>query len=447
LNARKTLKIVVPAALLAVGALAWALTHRASEGAAPVYETATVARGRVAAAVTASGTLSALVTVDVGSQVSGRVLALHADFNSQVKKGQVIARIDPSLFESQVAQARANEQMAVASLRGAESARAEAKRQHDRVEALVEKTYAARAEAETALAQLQAADAELASAKARVAQARAARGQAETNLAYTTIASPIDGIVISRDVSAGQTVASSLQAPKLFTIAEDLRKMEVHTDVAESDVGRVRQGLAVAFSVDAFPGERFGGVVKEVRYAPKTVQNVVTYDAVVSVDNSELKLRPGMTADVSFVVEEVADALLVPNAALRFRPPAAAAPAAPDAAPDAAPGANGSSRAPGPTGADGAAGGDRPARQGAEASGRAAGPRRVVHVLAADGTLRATPVRIGPSDGTRTAIAGAELAEGDRVVTGLAGARAGGDAAPAGGAGPAAGRRRVGGFL
>jgi len=422
LDRKKNLKIALPVAvaLVTAAALAWRLGRGADGDGSPSYETRDVSRGRVAAVVTASGTLSALVTVEVGSQVSGRVQTLHADFNSQVKKGQIVARIDPSIFESQVAQARANEQMAVASVRGAEATRAEARRQHDRTQALAEKSHVAQAEAETTLAKLEAADAELVSAKARVAQARAARVQAETNLAYTTITSPIDGVVISRDVNAGQTVASSLQAPKLFTIAEDLRKMEVHTDVAESDVGRVQAGFPVEFSVDAFPGERFRGVVKEVRYAPKTVQNVVTYDAVISVDNSDLKLRPGMTADVSFVVEDLADTLRVPNAALRFRPPGAATDVAAGPRPN------------GGRGEDGAAGGSRPrgpaGGAGGDAGARGGGQRRVVYVLAQDGTLRAVPVRIGPSDGSSTAIVGGELSEGDRVVVGLAGAPVPGNA-------------------
>jgi HlyD family secretion protein len=443
LDRKRTLKIAVPAVLLltAAGALGWRLVAGASD-APPAYETGTVTRGRVAATVTASGTLSAVVTVEVGSQVSGRVQALHADFNSQVKKGQVVARIDPSLFESQVAQARANEAAAVASVKGAEAAHAEAKRQHERTRALAGKNLVAQADADATLAKLEAAEAELAASRARVAQARASRLQAETNLAYTTITSPIDGVVISRDVSVGQTVASSLQAPKLFTIAEDLRNMEVHTDVAESDVGRVEAGLPVEFSVDAFPGERFRGSVKEVRYSPKTVQNVVTYDAVIAVDNAELKLRPGMTADVSFVVEAVDDALLVPNAALRFRPPGAEGAAPPAGAP--APPAT--ERAPGAGApADGGAAADAAPRGRGAARGGGAG-RRVVYVLAEGGALRPVPVRVGPSDGKSTAIVGGELAEGDRVVVGIAGAQAaaGGGAAQRGASG---GRRRPGSFL
>jgi HlyD family secretion protein len=250
--------------------------------------------------------------------------------------------------------------------------------------------------------------------------------------------------VISRDVDVGQTVAASLQAPTLFTLAEDLSKMEVHTDVAESDVGRVRPGLPVEFSVDAFPGERFRGTVKEVRYSPKTVQNVVTYDAVVQVDNSALKLRPGMTADASFLLEELPDALLVPNAALRFRPPDASG--APASGAGAQPGTGERSGAgagersgagAGERSADGARAGGvpgrptRPAgeeRAGADKAdrekeeGRRPAGRRVVWVLDGAGALRSVPIEVGPSDGKNTAVLGGALAEGDRVVVGTAGA-------------------------
>ena len=415
MDRKRALKIGAPiAAVLLIGVVGVrALLHR--DAAPPTYETAPVTRGRVASVVTASGTLSPLVTVQVGSQVSGRIQWLGADFNSRVKKGQVIARIDPSLFESALAQARANEAAAVASVQGAEATVADARRQNTRNQSLAARNLVAQADADTALAKLQSAEADLAASKARVAQTRAAREQAQTNLAYTTIASPIDGIVISRDVDVGQTVAASLQAPTIFQLAEDLKNMEVHTSVAESDVGRVTQGMPVQFSVDAYAGDRFAGTVKEVRYSPKTVQNVVTYDAVVSVDNSELKLRPGMTADVSFVVEELADALLVPNPALRFRPPGAAAPGASGEAP-----AAGAARA----------GGARAAVPGAPGAGQD-GPRRsrrVDWVLAGDGSLRQVQVQVGPSDGKNTAVVAGELAEGDRVVTGLSG----GDAQGAG---------------
>jgi HlyD family secretion protein len=448
LDRKRALKIGAPiAAALLVGAFGIrAVLHR--DAAAPAYETAPVTRGRIASVVTASGTLSPLVTVQVGSQVSGRIQWLGADFNSRVKKGQVIARIDPSLFESALEQARANEAAATAAVQGAEATVADARRQNDRNQSLAAKKLVAQADADTALSKLQAAEADLQAAKARVAQTRAARRQAETNLAYTTITSPIDGVVISRDVDVGQTVAASLQAPTIFQLAEDLKKMEIHTSVAESDVGRVTQAMPVQFSVDAYAGEKFAGTVKEVRYSAKTVQNVVTYDAVVSVDNSELKLRPGMTADVSFVVEELPDTLMVPNLALRFRPPGQASPGAGGA--PVAPG--GGARAGGPQGGSGS-GGDAGAGPGARrpggapaadasgpsaprsapaggapsASGGQEGPRRsrrALWVLAGDGTPKQVQVQVGPSDGKNTAIVGGELAEGDQVVTGVGGAEA-----------------------
>ncbi len=433
MDRKKALKIGAPvAAALVIGAFGLrAVLH--GDAAAPTYETAAVTRGRIASVVTASGTLSPLVTVQVGSQVSGRIQWLGADFNSRVKKGQVIARIDPSLFESALAQARANEAAAVASVQGAEATVGDARRQNDRNQALAAKNLVAQADADTALAKVQSAEADLTASKARVAQMRAARVQAQTNLDYTTITSPINGVVISRDVDVGQTVAASLQAPTIFQLAEDLAKMEVHTSVAESDVGRVTQGMPVQFTVDAYAGEKFGGTVKEVRYSPKTVQNVVTYDAVVSVDNSDLKLRPGMTADVSFVVEELADTLLVPNPALRFRPPGAAAPVsgAPGAGAPAAGsrgdgGAGGDRRGAGAPATDAAAGG-APAAGGAAPGAAQDGPRRprrALWVLAGDGTLRQVQVQVGPSDGKNTAIVGGELAEGDTVVTGISGAEA-----------------------
>jgi len=442
---KRALKIGAPvAAALVVAAIGLrAVLHR--DDPAPTYETAPVTRGRVASVVTASGTLSPLVTVQVGSQVSGRIQWLGADFNSRVKKGQVIAKIDPSLFDSALEQARANEVAAVAAVQGAEATLADARRQNDRNQTLAAKKLVAQADADTALAKMQSAEADLSAAKARVAQMKAARLQAQTNLDYTTITSPINGVVIARDVDVGQTVAASLQAPTIFELAEDLAKMEVHTSVAESDVGRVTQGMPVQFTVDAYAGEKFAGIVKEVRYSPKTVQNVVTYDAVVSVENSELKLRPGMTADVSFVVEELPDTLMVPNTALRFRPPGAAAPSgagAPGAgaprgagAPGAsAPRDGGGSRGNASPGAiadrrgDAAgavvpAGGPKPAGDAAPGAGPDAPrrARRAVWVLQDDGTPKQVQVQVGPSDGKNTAVVGGDLAEGDRVITGLSG--------------------------
>ena len=284
------------------------------------YRSEVVARGRVTATVTASGTLSPLKTVQVGSQVSGRIVELFADFNSEVKKGDVIARIDPSLLESDKARSRANLQSARASLTKANADRDNARLIYERTRQLVKDGVAAQQEVEAALTAYTSAKANAEAAGAAVAVANAAIETADTNLLYTTIVSPIDGVVISRDVSLGQTVAASLSAPTLFTIAEDLKAMEVHTSVAESDIGQLVPDMKVSFTVDAYPTDRFRGTVFQIRNSATTLQNVVTYDAVVRVENDELKLRPGMTASATFIVEDRRDALLVPNAALRFTP-------------------------------------------------------------------------------------------------------------------------------
>lgn len=373
---------LLAAATLLVACLA-ACRGGSPQGGAAEFETAVAARGPIGARVTATGTLSPLVEVQVGSQVSGRIQELRVDFNSPVTRGQVIARIDPRLFESEVARARANLAAAEATVTRAGADLTDARLKHERAAGLYARGMGAKADADTALATHEAAQAALESARAAREQARAALAQAETNLGYTTIHSPIDGIVISRDVDVGQTVAASLQAPTLFTIAEDLRKMELHTHVAEADVGRIQRGMAAEFGVDAWPGEGFHGVVKEVRYAPETVQNVVTYDAVVSVDNAELKLRPGMTAEVVFLVESREDALTVPNAALRFVPPE-----------------------------------DLLAKVEPPPDG--GGASRVVWVLA-DGAPKPVRVQVGITDGRQTEIAGGALAAGDRVITGLRG--------------------------
>src|SRR5437867_2439965 len=285
------------------------------------YETAKVDRGRIIAKVTATGTLSPLVTVQVGSQVSGRIQALYADFNSTVKKGQVVARIDPQFFDAAVQQAKANLSAAEGNLARAKAQATDSQLQYQRAQALAKQNLVAQADLDTAKATADAAAATVKASEGALEQARAALQQAQINLAYTTIFSPTDGVVISRNVDVGQTVAASLQAPTLFTIAEDLRKMQVDSSVAEADVGKLRPGMDATFFVDAYPSERFTGVVRQIRNAPQTVQNVVTYDAVLDVSNPDLKLKPGMTANITFVTAERGDVLRVPNAALRFRPP------------------------------------------------------------------------------------------------------------------------------
>jgi len=286
----------------------------------PKYETATVDRGSIVAKVTASGTLSALVTVQVGSQVSGRIKQILADYNSVVKKGQVIARLDPQLLSATLEQARANHQAALADQQKAEAQALDADRQLKRQSSLNDRKLTAPADFDTAQANSAMAVAAVASAKARVEQMRAALHQAQVNLDYATIESPIDGVVISRSVDVGQTVAASLQTPTLFVIAEDLRKMQVDTSVAEADVGKLKAGMTATFMVDAYPNEHFEGNVRQIRNAATTVQNVVTYDAVIDVENPQLLLRPGMTANVTFVYADRSDALRTLNAALRFKP-------------------------------------------------------------------------------------------------------------------------------
>ena len=290
-------KIVWVVAALVLLLIGWRLMARGD--AAPKYSTEAVGRGEVVSRVSASGTLSALVTVDVGSQVSGRIQSLYADFNSVVKKGERVAKIDPALYEAAVAQARANVIAARGNLQRLQVQAEEAKRLAKRSEQLFEQRIVAENDRDTTRANARAAEAAASQAEGQLAQTAAALRQAETNLRYTDIIAPTDGIVISRAVNVGQTVAATMQAPIIFTIAQDLRAMEVHTSVAESDIGRLKVGMEASFSVDAYPTERFRGRIRLIRNAAQVVQNVVTYDAVIDVANPELKLKPGMTATVT----------------------------------------------------------------------------------------------------------------------------------------------------
>lgn len=422
---RRTYTLVAVALAAILGG--WLLARRAGQKPAPKFDTMPADRGPVVAKVTASGTLSALVTVQVGSQVSGRISELHADFNSQVKKGEVIAKIDPQLFQAAVEQARANLMAAQGNLAKAKAQATDAVRQAKRERALADQKLVAIADAETAEANADAANAQVEAAQGAVAQATAALDQARVNLAYTTIVSPTNGTVISRNIDVGQTVAASFQSPTLFVIAEDLKRMQVDTSVAEADVGKLKDGMPATFTVDAFPGERFQGIVRQIRNAATTVQNVVTYDAVIDVSNPDLRLRPGMTANVTFVYAQRDDALRVPNAALRFRPP-------PDVVAAArASGALGASGAAAgePRGAGAGAGAVRPA----SATGGASDPRpradpddfshRTVWVLRGGNPV---PVRIqtGISDGTTTEVVNGGLQPGDACVIDAIGDASGG---------------------
>jgi HlyD family secretion protein len=355
------------------------------------YDTVTADRGRIIGKVTATGTLSALVTVQVGSQVSGRLLQIMVDFNSQVTKGQVIAKLDPQLFQAALEQARANFLAAQSNLKKATVQAADANRQLQRAKGLAERKLTAQADLDTAQANAEVAQAQADAAASSLEQARAALHQAEVNLAYTTIVSPIDGVVISRNVDVGQTVAATFQAPTLFVIAEDLRKMQVDTSVSEADVGKLRPEMAATFLVDAYPGEQFKGTIRQIRNAPQTVQNIVTYDAVIDVENPELKLKPGMTANVTFVFDEKEDVVRIPNAALRFR-----------ATPELLASTRGN-------------GGQRPS----QAKGR------TVWVLR-DGTPEPVSIITGLSDGSVTELVEGEVRAGDLLVTEVPGSRSSG---------------------
>src|SRR6478672_6715073 len=340
------------------------------------YQIATVTRGPITQAVTATGTLNPVVNVQVGSQVSGNIAKLFADFNSQVKAGQVVAQIDPALFQATVTQAEGDLANAQATL---ELAKINARRTQE----LFAKKTSSQADVDQAMATLH-------QSEANVKIKQGALDKARADLEHCTITSPIDGVVISRSVDVGQTVAASLQAPIIFAIANDLTKMQIDSNVAEADVGVVQVGQDVDFTVDAFPSQTFHGKVVQVRNAPITVQNVVTYDTVIGVSNPDLKLKPGMTANVSIIAARKDNVLQIKNAALRYRP--AGAPAA-----------------------------EIGSRPSSSRGGRGAGGReltsseRTVFVLSGS-QPKPVEIKTGISDGVVTEVVEG-LKEGDRVVT------------------------------
>ena len=466
----------------------------------PQYMTARIEKGNLRNTVTATGALQAVTTVQVGSQASGTISALYADFNSVVKKGQVIAQLDPSVSKAQVDQARANLEQARASLTqaraavvnaragitdaqaknlaakstvqnnqagvsGAEANVAVLKAQQDDALSLLQqqesllkagviaqrdydvamtayKTAEARynqavaqlnqaklaeqssasagiaqsqAGVEQSQAQVQQAQAQVQQTSAQVQQAQAALSLAEVNLSHTTIASPIDGIVVSRDVNVGQTVAASLSAPTLFTIANDLTQMQVIANIDQADIGLVEQAKSVKFSVDAFPGKEFDGKIQEMRLNPTNVQNVVTYNVVINVDNPEQKLKPGMTANLTITIDERTNVLKVPNSALRFTPTDA------------------TGQRTGAGGGQGQGQGRRRQQQGGDNAGQGDGGQnrfapasapvlpgqvRVVWVMGQDGKPERRRITVGLSDGASTEVVDGDLKEGDMVITG-----------------------------
>jgi len=385
----------------------------------PQFTTAVVSREDLVDTVEATGTLGAVTTVQVGSQVSGTIASLNADFNSEVKKGQVIARLDPSLMQAQVDQAAATIVRLEADVDRAQAALQDAQLKLERGRELLKQGLVPRADVDTAESTARQAEASLQSAKAQVTQARASLSQNRVNLDHTIITAPVDGIVISRNVDVGQTVAASMSAPTLFVIAKDLTQMQVEASVDEADIGRIRQGEPVRFTVDAYPRDVFNGTVSQVRLQPVVVQNVVSYVTVIDVPNPEKKLKPGMTATVTIEIARADDVLTVPNAALRFRPPGAAER---------------------PSGTRTGAVATTGRTQGDTQSGSGERSRRIWTLR--DGQPQPVRIQTGISNGTATAVSGDELREGMTVITGVVASNA--DAAPSTSTSPLMPQRRGG---
>jgi HlyD family secretion protein len=312
-------KIIIPLVLvlIIVGAGSYFLLKKKPEA---VYKTAKIEKGTIISTVSATGNLSAVITVQVGTQVSGTIQKLFVDYNSRVKKGQPIAEIDPSLFNAAVEQAEGNALNAEANLQKAKVALIDAERTLNRSKKLLAEGIISQGDYDGAETAMQAAKAVLRGAEGSVAQTRGSLMQARTNRRYSVIRSPVDGVVISRAIDVGQTVAASFQTPTLFTIAQDLTKMQIEVSVDEADISRIKLSQNASFTVDAYPEQQFKGKVVQIRSAPVITQNVVTYIVVVNVNNSDLKLKPGMTANVSVEVARKDDVLKLPPVALRFKP-------------------------------------------------------------------------------------------------------------------------------
>jgi HlyD family secretion protein len=390
----RTATLVTLVAAAGGGGLAFVNRHDA----APSVTTATITRGDIVDVISATGTIEAVTRVEVGSQVSGSVKELNADFNTFVRKGQVLARLDPALFATQVEQARASVIRAQAEVDRLNVSLADAQAKLARTESLAARLLVSASDLEDAQVSVRSAAAQVKSAEASLTQARASLGQAQVNLDHTVITSPIDGIVISRNVDAGQTVAASMQAPTLFVLAADLARMRVSASLDESDVGRVVEGQPVTFRVDAYPSDQFTGTVAQVRLQPVVTQNVVTYTTIIDCQNAELRLKPGMTASVTIEVARSTNVLQVQNAALRFKPTAAIieALAGPSGAPRSTPPA-------------------------ATVRANAGTPRATVWQYT-NGALAPVQLTLGITNGTVTEVTGGTLALGDTVVTSVSAA-------------------------
>lgn len=424
-------KVLVTAGLVAVvSGAAFGIYRFASRESPPAFRFTTVTRGSIQALVSATGTLQAVTTVSVGTQVSGQISRLLVDFNDHVKKGQLLARIDPTIAQQGVADAQAN-------LERVQAQAGQAKSDQNRNRALSDAGLIAGSALEQGGSTQKVAD-------ATVRSARVALERAKQNLSFTSIYAPIDGVVVERNVNLGQTVAASLSAPQLFLIANDLSRMQILALVGESDIVRIRQGQSVAFTVQALPGQKFPGTVEQVRLQSTTADNVVNYTVVVTLENPEGKLLPGMTARVDFLVKSAEAVLKVPNAALRYRPTdevlARFGPAPGSTKTETESGATP------PAGSRPGAGGTRTRRTEGGASGSGGG---TLYTLDAKGGLLPVRVRTGITDGLFTEIEGKDVVEGMKVIDGIVSASKTPSAAtsnPMGGAQQQPARGRPGGF-
>jgi len=397
---RKMILIIGVLAAVAIGGYVYV----GGESKPPVqYKTAPVERGTLVSVVTATGTVNPVVAVQVGSQVTGRIESLHADYNSVVKAGQIVARIDPQAYQARRDQAAAVLANAIAARTKAATDLSQRKRELGRVQSLLGQHFVSENDVDVAVTAHDGAKAQLEVADAQVQQARATLEAADLDLRYTVIRSPVNGTVIARNVEVGQTVTASFQTPMLYLIGLDLTQMQVDTYVSEADIGGIAPGKAAIFSVDAYPGEQFRGVVKQVRNAPINVQNVVTYDVVIGVNNKDLRLKPGMTANVTVIVAQKDAVLTIPNGALRFTPPRAGRKAKPS---------------------ETDAGQTEPGRKDGLGDGR-----KVVW-RATSGMPEGVPVRLGISDGVSTELLEGNLAEGDVIIVGVESPRGQGKSAP-----------------
>lgn len=357
------------------------------------YKTVKIERGTIVSTVAATGNLSAVTTVQVGTQVSGTIHKLHVDYNSRVKKGQAIAEIDPALFNAAVEQSQGNALSAEANLQKAKVSLADSERTYQRNKKLLADGIISQGDFDVAETAWQAAKASLKAAEGAVVQTKGALMQARTNMRYSIIRSPVDGVIISRAIDVGQTVAASFQTPTLFTIAQDLTKMQIEVSVDEADISRIVLGQMASFTVDAYPEQKFAGKVVQIRSAPVVTQNVVTYVVVVNVNNAELKLKPGMTANVSIQIARKEDTLKIPPAALRFKPKTAEAKAVSAAA--------------------------KPANGGREGGGKQ-GERKgnggqTIYILK-EGKPVAVPIKTGIASSAAIEMLEGSLKEGDEVV-------------------------------